>query len=119
MTPYLLQESLLTIRKERTSLKEMDMTEHTERKNREDASRERWAMPGEAVAPEGCSTEFLRQGYLHNPGGLLIDSFWLYNKIIYPPVFLIIQSTLIKCMYSWNIYEQLMMLLNCDVGEDS
>ena len=97
----------------------MDMTEHTERKNREDASRERWAMPGEAVAPEGCSTEFLRQGYLHNPRGLLIDSFWLYNKIFYPPVFLIIQSTLIRCMYSWNIYEKLMMLLNCDVGEGS
>ena len=63
---------------------------------------------GEAMAPEGCSTEFLRQGYLHNPGGLLIDSCRLYNKILYPPVFLIIQSTLIRCMYSWSIYEQLM-----------
>ena len=34
ISSYLLQESLLTIRKERTGLEEMDMTEHTERKNR-------------------------------------------------------------------------------------
>ena len=32
MRSYLLQESLLTIRKERTGLKEMDMTEHTEQR---------------------------------------------------------------------------------------
>ena len=46
MSSYLLQESLLTIKKERTGFEEMDTTEHTEKKNKEDTSRERWAMPG-------------------------------------------------------------------------
>lgn len=46
MSSYLLQESLLTIKKERTGFEEMDTTEHTEKKNKEDTSRERWAMRG-------------------------------------------------------------------------
>ena len=70
----LLQQSLLTIRKERTGCKELVATEHIQRKNRENSVRERWAMPREANALEGWDPEFSSQDHLHNPGGSLIDS---------------------------------------------
>ena len=44
-------------------------TDNTERKNRENTSREKWATPRETMVLEGLGTEFLRQGHLHNPGG--------------------------------------------------
>ena len=70
----LLQQRLLTIRKERTGCKELVATEHTQRKNKENSVRERWAMPREANALEGWDPEFSSQDHLHNPGGSLIDS---------------------------------------------
>lgn len=47
---YPLQESLLP--KERLGCRELEATEHTQRKNRENA-RERWATPREANGPGG------------------------------------------------------------------
>ena len=52
-----MQESLLTIRKERIGCKELDMTKRlsTQRRNRNNTSRERQATPREANSlGEGC-----------------------------------------------------------------
>ena len=42
---YPLQESLLTIRKERIGGEKLEVTKHTQRKNRENSSRVKWAIP--------------------------------------------------------------------------
>ena len=48
---YPLQESLLTIRKERIGGEKLEMTKHTQRKNRENSSRVKWAISREANGP--------------------------------------------------------------------
>ena len=60
------------IRKERTGCKELDTTElpSTHKERTEGTLEERGgATLREAMPLEGWGTEFLRQGYLHNPGG--------------------------------------------------
>ena len=50
---YPLQESLLTIRKERIGGEKLEVTKHTQRKNRENSSRVKWARPRKANGPGG------------------------------------------------------------------
>ena len=46
-----------------------EFIEDKEKENRGNTSKERWDRARKAMAPEGWGAEFLRQGYLHNPGG--------------------------------------------------
>ena len=81
---YLLQESLLTIRKERTGGKELDTPENTWGKNRENTSRERWVTPRDL---KGWITELLRQVVCTLRGChwliAFIDCCRLYTKTFY------------------------------------
>ena len=68
--------------------------------------------PSDAVAQEGWGTEFLRQSHLHNPGvvdwqsSLTVAGYIRRCSTMH--ILPIIQSVIIRCMYSWNIYKQLM-----------
>lgn len=58
-----LQESSLTIRRERTiRIKELDTTEHLQRMNKENTSRERQAVPRDKNGPEGLGYSVFKEG---------------------------------------------------------
>jgi len=80
----------------------------TQRTNRKTPQERGVPCLGRQMALEGWDTEFLKPGYFHNPWGSWLTAAGYITKCSTTHVFPIIQLVIIRCMYEWDIYEQLM-----------
>ena len=105
---YPLQGNLLQGKKEQNTKSWTRLSPEPIRRTKKTPHKRGGPCQGRQMALESWDTKFLKPGHLHNSWGSWLTAAGYVTRCSTMHVFPIIQLIIIRCMYSWDIYEQLM-----------